>query len=104
MVTKYSDFLKIYEFHPGSEDPYTTILNRINKAISLGADYYILKSMIKEILNFYNGQENVQKFNRTSDEFKYITLISDAIDTSLDDGYDEDMITRDLERVYNEMK
>jgi hypothetical protein len=39
-----------------------------------------------------------------SDEYKYISIISDAIETSLDDGYWEEMIVNDLEKIYNEMK
>ncbi len=104
MLTKYKDFLKIYEYHPGSDNPYTTISNRINKAIELGADPYLLKSMLKEILNYYRGNDQTPKFHRRSDEYKYISLISDAIETSLDDGYWEEMIITDLEKIYNEMK
>ncbi len=104
MIAKYRDFLKLYEFHPGSETPYVTISERIRRSISLGADIVTLKSMIKEILNYHKGQENPPKFNRRSEEYKYISLISDAIETSIDDGYPEDWIFNDLEKIYNEMK
>lgn len=104
MITKYKDFLKIYEFHPGSLVPYDTIYIRINKSIDMGADPYLLKSMIKEILNHYQGQENNNKFGRQSEEYKYISIISDAIETARDDGYPDDWIFGDLEKIYLEMK
>jgi len=104
VIKTYKDFLKLYEYHSGSDDPYTTISNRINKALSMGADPYLLKSMMKEVLNYYKGHEQTPKFHRRSDEYKYISLISDAIETSLDDGYWEEMILLDLEKIYNEMK
>jgi len=104
MLTKYKDFLKIYEFHPGSEDPYTTISRKINQSIELGADPFVLKSTIKDILNYYNGQENTPKFNRQSEEYKYISIISDAIETAKDDGYPEDLVIDDLQKIYNGMK
>lgn len=104
MLTKYKEFLKLYEFNPGSEDPYTTISKKINKAIELGADLYVLKSTIKDILNYYNGQENTPKFNRRSEEYKYISIISDAIENSKDNGYPEDWIVGDLQKIYDQMK
>lgn len=104
MIKKYKDFLKLYEFHPGSEDPYTSISNRINRALDMGANPSILKNMIKEIINFKIGNVSPSKFHRQSEEYKYISLISDAIETSIDDGYPEDWIFNDLEKIYNEMK
>jgi hypothetical protein len=104
MIKKYKDFLKLYEFHPGSENPYTSIKNKINNALSMGANPYTLKIMIKEILNYHKGYGTPSKFHRRSEEYKYISLISDAIETSIDDGYPEDWIFNDLEKIYNEMK
>lgn len=104
MLTKYKDFLKLYEFHPGSEYPYSTIYNRIKLSISQGANPTLIKYVIKEILNFYHGQDNTQKFTRQSEEYKYIYLISDAIETSRDDGNPDDWIFKDLEKIYYEMK
>jgi hypothetical protein len=104
VIKKYTDFLRLYEFHPGSEDPYTTISNKINNALAMGADPYAIKNMIKEILNHYKGWADQSKFHRQSDEYKYISLISDAIETSMDDGYPEELIFDELEKIYNQMK
>jgi hypothetical protein len=104
VITNYNHFLKLYEFHPGSEYPYDSILNRIKTAIDQGANITLLKYVIKEILNFYHGQDNTQKFGRQSEEFKYVSLISDAIETSRDDGYPDDWIFSDLEKIYHYLK
>jgi len=104
VIKKYKDFLKIFEFHPGSVEPYETISRSINKSLESGADPYSIKSTIKEILNHYKGQDNVVKFARQSQEYKYISIISNAIETSIDDGYPEEWVFNDLEKIYNEMK
>ena len=84
MLTKYKEFLKLYEFHPGSEDPYTTISKKINKAITDEVNsknnimdiYYIPEN----IISFYNlgfglrGCNSVNDFHPLHKKFNLCNL------------------------------
>ncbi len=87
---------RLYEWHPGARDIDESIFYFINRAKELGIDSEDLMRAIELLINYRETGESVEVNKET---FIAITHMENAIDTMIDDGWPEDWIYAELNKL-----
>jgi hypothetical protein len=92
--------LRLNEWHPGADSIETTIERFVNRAhdkmgIPLGISYRAMR----RILDLYLGNENNIQVEEGSVMHKALLNIENCINTLTDDGWPEEWIYKEIEKI-----